>query len=381
MFLVSYFAPTDVSTANPGSHTTIFEGHEYWQYLWPSVGIWAFDRFLRIIRLCYCNIHVGLTGSNLIRTSSSQMTYDEETDVVRLEVSLATPLIHPTPGDYFFLYQPFCWTGWESHPFTVGAWSSHLGSISSPSKMLRKSSESLSVSQMPLLPSGSQGREEMMLTEESSTDDNVPRLKAIFWIRPYDGWTRHLRQQCLRAKSQPVNTTILLEGPYGHHFPLWKYESLLIIVGGTGIASAVPYLQDHLRRSGHDWEEGSEEKTRIRDIELIWTAKQVPFLKDVASRELKPLLLREDFQASFYTTGTSTRPSEDVTELGYEITPGRPHLQSLIMSRACDASAAGISLAVLACGPVGMADEARAAAHLAMRQGYRIKYVEESFAW
>jgi ferric-chelate reductase len=154
----------------------------------------------------------------------------------------------------------------------------------------------------------------------------------------------------------------------------------LIIVGGTGIASAVPYLQDHLRRSGHDWEEGFEEKTRIRDIELVWTAKQVPFLQDVASRELKPLLLREDFQASFYTTGSSTS-SEDVTDLGYEITPGRPHLQSLIMSRACDASSAGISLAVLACGPVGMADEARAAAHLAMRQGCRIKYVEESFAW
>ncbi|KAJ5657211.1 uncharacterized protein N7484_000860 [Penicillium longicatenatum] len=381
IFLIIHIVLSGFTLVGCFYHTTIFEGHEYWQYLWPSVGIWAFDRFLRMVRLCYCNMHVGITGGNLIRTSSSQMTYDEETDVVRLEVSLATPLIHPTPGDYFFLYQPFRWTGWESHPFTVGAWSSHLRSMSSSSKMLRKSSESLSVSQMPLLPSGSQGREDLMPTEEPSTGSNIPRLKAIFWIRPYDGWTRHLRQQCLRAKSQPVNTTILLEGPYGHHFSLWKYESVLIIVGGTGIASAVPYLQDHLRRSGHDWEEGSEEKTRIRDIELIWTAKQVPFLKDVASRELKPLLLREDFQASFYTTGSSTISSEDVTDLGYEITPGRPHLQSLIMSRACDASSAEISLAVLACGPVGMADEARAAAHLAMRQGYRIKYVEESFAW
>ncbi|KAJ5638314.1 hypothetical protein N7490_008193 [Penicillium lividum] len=377
VFLIIHVVLSVLTLVGCFYHTTIFEGHEYWQYLWPSVGIWAFDRFLRVVRLCYCNVHVGLTGRNLIRTSSGQMTYDEETDVVRLEVSLATPLLRPTPGDYFFLYQPFRWTGWESHPFTVGAWSSHFGSMSS-SKMSRKSNESLSVSQIPLLPSESHDQADQIPTEESNTA-NVPLFKAIFWIRPYDGWTRQLRQQCLRSKSQPVNTTILLEGPYGHHFPLWKYESVLMIAGGTGIASAVPYLQDHLQRSRHDWDEGSGEKTRIRDIELIWTAKQVPFLKNVASRELKPLLTREDFHASFYTTGSTT--PEEVTEFGYEIIPGRPHLQSLIMSRACDASSAGTSLAVLACGPAGMADEARAAAHLVMRQGYRIKYVEESFAW
>ncbi|KAJ5953632.1 hypothetical protein N7454_000528 [Penicillium verhagenii] len=381
IFLIIHIVLSVVTLVGCFYHTAIFEGHEYWQYLWPTVGIWAFDRLLRIVRLCYCNIHVGFTGRNIIRTSSSQMTYDGETDVVRLEVSLATPLIRPTPGDYFFLYQPFRWTGWESHPFTVGAWSSQFGPMSSPSAMFGKSSEALHVSQIPLLPSGSQDREEQIPPEESITDVNTLCLKAIFWIRPYDGWTRNLREQCLRSKVEPVNTTILLEGPYGHHFPLWKYESVLMIVGGTGIASAVPYLQDHLRRSGQDWQEGSEEKTNIRDIELIWTTKQIPFIKDVTNKELKPLLARGDFQASFYSTGSSAIPPEDMSEIGYEITPGRPHLQSLIMSRACDASSAGISLAVLACGPAGMADEARAAAHLAMRQGYRIKYVEESFAW
>ncbi|KAJ5927782.1 hypothetical protein N7466_006738 [Penicillium verhagenii] len=381
IFLIIHIVLSVVTLVGCFYHTAIFEGHEYWQYLWPSVGIWAFDRLLRIVRLCYCNIHVGFTGRNIIRTSLSQMTYDEETDVVRLEVSIATSLIRSTPGDYFFLYQPFRWTGWESHPFTVGAWSSQFGPMSSPSAMFGKSSEALHVSQIPLLPSGSQDREEQIPTEESITDVNTPCLKAIFWIRPYDGWTRNLREQCLCSKVQPVNTTILLEGPYGHHFPLWKYESVLMIVGGTGIASAVPYLQDHLRRSGQDWQEGSEEKTHIRDIELIWTTKQIPFIKHVTNKELKPLLAREDFQASFYSTGSSTIPPEDMSAIGYEITPGRPHLQSLIMSRACDASSAGISLAVLACGPAGMADEARAAAHLAMRQGYRIKYLEESFTW
>jgi ferric-chelate reductase len=116
---------------------------------------------------------------------------------------------------------------------------------------------------------------------------------------------------------------------------------------------------------------------------LVWTARQTAFLHEVASRELWPALGREDFQASFYATRASEVPlSSELAGLGCGISTGRPHIQSLIMSRACDASAAGSTLAILVCGPAGMADEARAATHLAMRQGYRsIKYVEESFAW
>lgn len=362
------------------SHTVVFEGQEYWQYLWPSVAVWVFDRCLRVVRLCYCNIHVCISGRRQIRTSSSRMTYDKATDVVRLEVIPATPFIRPTPGDYFFLYQPFRWTGWESHPFTVGAWAYQLESADT-SSVFGKPNETLDISQIPLLPSENQQQGEAVCTEQAPVESENGRLKAIFWIRPYDGWTQQLRDQCLRSKSQPVDTAILLEGPYGHHFPIWKYESVLMIMGGTGIASAVPYLQDHIRRSRSEWEEASAEKTHTRDIELVWTARQAAFLTEVASGELKPLLGREDFQASFYATG-SVPPETNQTDISIEIQSGRPHLQSLIMSRASDASSAGVSLAILVCGPTSMADEARTATHLAMRQGHNfIKYVEESFAW
>ncbi|KAJ6031642.1 hypothetical protein N7540_002374 [Penicillium herquei] len=362
-------------------HTIVFEGHEYWKYLWPSVAVWLFDRFLRFVRLCYCNIHVKITGRGMIRTSSARMIYDETTDVVRLEVLPATPFLRPTPGDYFFLYQPFRWTGWESHPFTVGAWEYQADSESS--SLTGKPNESLDTSHMPLLPNAF-SQDEMTSAETPAAHSEIysSRLTAVFWIRPYDGWTRKLRQQCLESKNHPVETTILLEGPYGHHFPIWKYESVLMIMGGTGIASAVPYLQDHLRRSGEEWEETTREKTRTRDIELIWTAKQPAFLRELASRELKPLIARDDFQVSFYATGASDISEGDQDQVPYDIKSGRPYLQSLIMSRASDASSAGVPLVVLVCGPAGMADEARTATHLAMRQGYgSIKYVEESFAW
>ncbi|KAJ5704275.1 hypothetical protein N7493_011413 [Penicillium malachiteum] len=361
-------------------HTIVFEGHEYWKYLWPSVIVWVFDRFLRLVRLCYCNIHVKITGRDIIRTSSARMTYDEATDVVRLEVLPATPFLRPTPGDYFFLYQPFRWTGWESHPFTVGTWEYQADSKSS--SLTREPNESVDISHMPLLRNVFSQPDEMTAAETLAPEIYSSRLKAIFWIRPYDGWTRQLRQQCLESKDHPVETTILLEGPYGHQFPIWEYESVLMIMGGTGIASAVPYLQDHLRRSGEEWDETAREKTRTRDIELIWTAKQPAFLRELASQELKPLMTRDDFQASFYATGASDISEGDQDQLTFDIKSGRPHLQSLIMSRASDASSSGVSLVVLVCGPASMADEARAATYLAMRQGYgSIKYVEESFAW
>lgn len=311
------------------------------------------------------------------------MVYDKAADVVRMEITPATPLLQPSPGQYYFLYQPFRLTGWESHPFTIGAWHYEAGEMTSLAPALTQNlNNTQDVSHVPLLAGGSNDTEyQHNWAKDATKDTKSMELKMIFWVRPYDGWTRELRQQCLRSPNLTTNTTVLLEGPYGDTFPLWRYESVLIIVGGTGIASAVPYIQDHLRRSDEGDENPENEKTRVRDIELVWTTKQAAFIHDVSRRELKPALARNDFSASFYATRDSTA-CEDLNNCGYEVQGGRPHLQSLIMSRACDASSADSSLAILVCGPSGMADEARAATHLAMRQGHRsIKFVEESFTW
>lgn len=312
------------------------------------------------------------------------MVYDETADVVRLEVTPGIPSLQPSPGQYYFLYQPFRLTGWESHPFTIGAWSYEIGGCTSlVPKSEGKPINSLDVSHVPLLAGGASDRDYQGNSESVSPREEELKLKLTFWVRPYDGWTKQLRQQCLSSPDRTSETTILLEGPYGETFPLWRYESVLIIVGGTGIASAVPYIQDHLRRSVEDWDGRLEdEKTRVRDMELVWTTKQAAFIQDVSRRELKHALKRADFNASFYATRDSTAVAEDPTDFGVDIQSGRPHLQSLIMSRACDACSAGTSLAILVCGPSIMADEARAATHLTMRQGYHsIKFAEESFTW
>ncbi|KAJ0426887.1 ferric reductase like transmembrane component-domain-containing protein [Aspergillus carlsbadensis] len=387
-------------------HTIIFDGQEYWGqaywfYLWLPVGIWAFDRVLRLVRVIYLNIHVRRNSHSRIQGTTSLAIYDKAADLIRLEVMPGSSSLRPRPGQYYFLYQPFRLTGWESHPFTLGSWSYEIGrTVSLETNLPTKDNETVDVSQIPLLSDDSSSGSRSFQMQTAST----PReLKMIFWIRPYDGWTRHLRRECLKSPDRTSNVSILLEGPYGNESPLWSYDSVLLIAGGTGIASAVPYINDHIARSQFTDDE-DKIKTRIQDMQLIWVTRQQAFIHDLAARELCPALRRPDFRASFYSTlpltstplpssnqrqhtsspNTSTpTPPNGVSdpEIDIEILSGRPNLEKQILAFAHGAQSSDSSAAVLVCGPRAMADEARAAVYLAMRQGYQLSYVEESFTW
>jgi ferric-chelate reductase len=158
----------------------------------------------------------------------------------------------------------------------------------------------------------------------------------------------------------------------------------------------VPYINDHIARSSSIDDE-DKIKTRIQDMQLIWVTRQQAFIHDLAARELRPALSRPDFRASFYSTLplTSTSPSNQsqrspmsntssansAPESEIEILSGRPNLDKQILAFAYGAQSSDSSAAVLVCGPRAMADEARSAVSLAMRHGYQLSYVEESFTW
>ncbi|RDW76810.1 ferric reductase family protein [Aspergillus mulundensis] len=419
-------------------HTIIFETHEYWFYLWLPVGIWAFDRGLRILRVVYCNIHVHVLSNSRhkkkiqLQTTTSTASYDEAADLIRLDVipgaGAGTDIrLRPGPGQYYFLYQPFRWTGWESHPFTLGSWGYIVrpaeGNLKYTSKSGQttptalKGDEEVDVSQIPLLSDSSSDSHATLThahTDGPSGEVNV-QLKLTFYIRPYNGWTRALRDQCRASPnlSSTSTSTILLEGPYGTEFPVWRYESVLLIAGGTGIASAVPYIQDHIARSaGGDHEEGAGDeeaegpgtRTRVRNMQLLWVTRQEEFIRDLARNELGPALGRGDFTASFFATATASDasalsrtgqrqrqyPRSRVSDarqpnigiptivpgaerlgsgVDVDITPGRPNLEKIIATFAEEAHASDSSAAVLVCGPQRMADEVRAAVVWALGRG------------
>ncbi|KAF9884620.1 hypothetical protein FE257_001442 [Aspergillus nanangensis] len=388
VFLVLHILLSIATLVGCFYHTIIFEGQEYWVYLWPAVAIWGIDRSLRIIRLVYCNLHVHWDLGKGIQYTRSTAVYDKAADVIRLEVIPGSLSLKPTPGQYYFLYQPFRFTGWESHPFTLGAWTYEPMSSSSRERPFSKDGNGIDTSQVPLLSDSSSSTSRAVGTRPQPDRE---QLKLIFWIRPFDGWTRHLRGQCMRSPDRTVRTKLLLEGPYAEQFPLWNYESVLLVAGGTGIAAAVPYIQEHLARSAG---QTVSEKTHTQDIHLVWTTRQEAFIQNVVAQDLSLAFDRDDFNASFYVTSHTKHHEpadedplfpnarDESTSQSLNIAQGRPDLRSIMLCHAQEAQLNDCSAAVVVCGPPAMADEARLAVHSAMRQGYdRIRYVEESFSW
>jgi predicted ferric reductase len=179
-------------------------------------------------------------SKKMLKSTTAVASYHEDFDIIRLEVRPVSPLVYPAPGQFYFLYQPFSWRGYENHPFSLAAW--NYESSIAPRKGAAE-----------LVPSKGAGEKEFSihiastlstsLESASSKPSNFPTPTQpgptlIFWIRPYNGWTRRVRDSC--KKSNGVYTsTFLFEGPYGHSAPLYTYDTVIMVVGGTGISGAV----------------------------------------------------------------------------------------------------------------------------------------------
>ena len=101
------------------------------------IAIWAFDRVVRLIRIAYCNLNVRF-GGRFSRTTSFLVQYFEDSDLIKVELSPASSMLKPAPGQHYYLYQPVSLKGWENHPFTLGAYVP-------PSLSLATGSESIQV--------------------------------------------------------------------------------------------------------------------------------------------------------------------------------------------------------------------------------------------
>ncbi|PGH11306.1 hypothetical protein AJ80_07206 [Polytolypa hystricis UAMH7299] len=427
-------------------HTSIFRG-EYDIYLWPIVGIWLFDRFLRIGRVLVCNFHVRFNKGTICSTKGV-VSYCAKSDIVRLEIIPGSVSLRPKAGEYYYIYQQFKWTGYESHPFTLGswttaedresgvspAWKSGYSTVPTPIRaggQASPSSSSFSPAFTAQLQSPSQ------LSAKLSPGSSTEPCKLIFWIRPFDGWTKRLRADCLKSPTHTYTSDFLLEGPYGNVIDLDGYDNIVLVAGGTGIAAALPHIEEHIRRPTEDCEvldvDGVTSSSssasassslaatllppskRGKTITLLWSVRDEEFIHSLMRGELAPALRRNDVKMHFYCTsssraptdnkGTMLQPADENTSLlsdmdipavaedntldkktSVKIIPGRPDIVHEILSNLRDAVAphhhqCGAKSAVLVCGPGGMADEARVAIYKALKGGIEVEYFEEAFGW
>lgn len=341
--------------------------------------------------------------------STATATYNKAADLIRVEVFPGSRLLRAGPGQHYYIYQLNKFRFWENHPFTLAASysSPHDTAKHDPASPIPSDTGSLvevaqekktEVTENSLL--GGSGSTSPAPGSTSSLDSPAKERplvptegsKLVFFIRPFNSWTKRLRDECTRAGPTGLTKSSLrIEGPYGHHSPLLAFENVIFIVGGTGIAGAIPHLQEHLCLST-DQASGAK-GTRTRSISVIWAAKQSAMIHDILDRELKPFLGRDDINFSLHAT-RDRKPSSPTkaSQLDDKAAPPsqevniqntRPDIKTSILNVVGQVNAAGSRggrIAILTCGPGAMADEARAAVHQALKNGKRgLEYFEEAF--
>ncbi|RMZ79191.1 hypothetical protein DV738_g3482, partial [Chaetothyriales sp. CBS 135597] len=383
-FLLCHIAFAALILVGVYYHLKIFL-EEFIGYTWACVALWSVDRVCRVIRIASLN-RIG---------HQSIAVYNPEAQTIKLDVPVRS-WFRPKQGSYYFVYLMHGSKVWENHPFTLSSWT-----ISSPS-------------------------------ETTGAATRRPRPKNVnlsFIIRPQQGFTARLRDLVVmnsrNTKDQEAGATggavpirrfqspvrVLVEGPYGvpQTLRLDRYNSALLIIGGSGITVALGHLRSLL-----DVLE-TQMPIRLQRITLVWAVRDAAMFFEVFDDELGDFWRRQSSQTTSrlklqidlhisdpiaimqYSasiagdgpssrsdpekitclTSTSTVPTSTPKGKRYaELPPHvnviykRPPIQNIIESEASLCSDKGHSLAIVACGPSRMVDDTRAAVVAEMHNGH-----------
>jgi predicted ferric reductase len=351
IFLVTHIVLSIVALWTMYYHVEIFPDGDWNIFIWPCLIIWVLDRILRAGRIIAFNRHVWNTQATV--------TYDSASNLVRMDVDGSKNLLACEPGSYYYIHVlDDVFYAHQNHPFTLAYTSSDL-------------KRSFST---PLSPVSSRPSPHRTFSDESTESDALLRSsnepspsQLVFLIRPYDGFTSRLKSHCL---LRPKKLCILVEGPYGHSEPLHHFPNVLFIVGGTGIAVPLSHIARLL-----------SPKSRTQSVKLVWAVREHAFLASVL-REFAGLLGDERVDMEVHITQDKELEDEVLGEdlKSVRIVAHRPDVLGVVQGAAEEAGQE--ALAVVACGPAGMADQARKASVEMLVRGFRgVEYFEESFKW
>lgn len=313
---------------------------------WIPVVIWVADRILRSFRT--------LSFNRRFWNTKASVNYDPSSNIIRLTVPCSFSLYTPQPGTFYYIHVLGDKRFWESHPFTMAYL---MGPQGRRSKGLSEHT--------PLI----RHHDDEAYLIESDTEDGKPTM--TFLIRPYDSFTSRLRDAASSPHETPLSLRVLVEGPYGRTLPFLSYEHLLFVVGGSGVVVPMAYLRSLVSDS------------RIRSIRIVWAVREPALAEDVLSRDLRPFIGAKKLflkicmtQGRGYGGNVFSEPPAEV-----RVQYGRPDVRFEIEGAMVHAASAE-RIAVVACGPARMADDARRIVVDVMGpDGPRVDYFEESFQW
>ncbi|KAL7931355.1 ferric reductase like transmembrane component domain-containing protein [Trichoderma chlorosporum] len=344
-FLIIHIVLSFVILVTMLGHVSIFNG-EYDALFWIPAFIWVFDRVIRLLRIVIYNPGHWST--------TALASYSSSANIIRLTIPTDNALYKIQPGKYFYLTVLDDKRFWESHPFTVASTSGELSQLSENSD-----------EEEPLLTIATAHPE----IELGRITTERKKQYMTFLMRPYDGFTRRLRDLLTNEEPSPRPLRVLVDGPYGHTRRLHHYQHAVFIAGGSGIVVALSYLNSLCN------------KMRARTIlEIHWAVREPAFVRDIVTQEAQKALVTGKLSLHLYMS--SQMDDFSMTNLPSQVKQhaDRLNIHSVVMSAARGAQ--GNNLAVVACGPARMADDARLAVVDALKQGnHHIDYYEESFTW
>ncbi|RFU33083.1 hypothetical protein B7463_g3217, partial [Scytalidium lignicola] len=323
------------------SHVSIFKAR-YDGIAWICCIIWALDRTSRMWRT--------LAFNRIFWNTMAYAIYDPDANIVRLSIPSSTSLYRPKPGTFYYIHWLNDSRFWESHPFTVA---SVRDSDDYSQSLLQDRSQQLDLTEesSSLLPrEGGDGTE---VSRDRRSRGSAPEIR--FLIRPYDSFTRRLREAASRTDQKPVRFRVLVEGPYGHTLPFHRFDNIVFIVGGTGIVVPLSYL-DVLCKS----------TSKTKAVRIIWVVREAAFAAFVLLQDFGGLLENNNLSVDVYITGdevVASRLGQEIKDV--RVLHGRPHIHGEVEDAIRDFPDQG-SLAVVACGPAKMADDARRAVKFTM---------------
>lgn len=119
----------------------------------------------------------------------------------------------------------------------------------------------------------------------------------------------------------------------------------------------------------------------MQNVKIVWAVREHAFLASVL-RDFAGLLGDERVEMEVHITQAKELSDDVMGEdlKSVRIFRRRPDVFGAVYEAAKNAGQGG--LAVVACGPAGMADRARAASVEMLKRRYRhVQYFEESFKW
>lgn len=354
VFLITHIVLSIAALWSMYYHVEIFTNGDWNIFIWPCVGIWISDRVLRLARIIAFN-------RNPFNTKAT-VSYDSNCNLVRMDVDGSVNMLAPKPGTYYYIHVlDDLLYAHQSHPFTLAYVSSNTEpSTESPLP--------------PIMPKLLTQRSSSTLSTESNESDALlesAKSKAssnlVFLIRPYNGFTSRLKEH---SQLHPKDMRVLIEGPYGHTVSLQTFVNVLFIVGGTGVAVPLSHLSHLLSTT-----------TTISSIKIVWAVREHAFLASIL-RKFNGLLGDERVEMEVHITRDDEAKDEVLGEdlKSVRIMAHRPDVPTVVAEAAQDAGQT--SLAIVACGPALMADQARKATATMLGRGYHgVEYYEESFKW